>query len=134
MGIRSTAGQYTFPKDGKVLIKTSKDEVINLVIANEQTLKFDHTKWDSTLKKYVDYYSEDFIFVISEDDLQRILNDGIIKLRVEITNSRYLECEKDITKKKEKKSVDKLTEWLNNGYKLLLDRISKPRADVSKGF
>lgn len=134
IGIYSYDQKYTFPTGGKVLIRTTKGDVLRFTMTSETRMSFVETKWDSTLKKYIDKYSGDLLFFISTTDIQKITTDGIVKLRIEITNGEYIEHEKDMSKKKDKKAVESLTKWLNDSFSILNDRLSNPPIDISEDF
>lgn len=96
---------WIIPLDGKLLIRTSSGKVISLhqSVSNDITLYDPETGYEnntylrSAYDHYDDYRSSNVYrkfgkYPINEDDLKCIIEEGIIKVRIETTGSS-LECE-----------------------------------------
>jgi len=126
--------KYTFPQNGKILIKTANGDVLSHDILVETTMDFIATEWNSTIKEYIDKYRGSLNIPLSEEELQKIITQGIVKIRIEVANSKYIEEEKDMTKRKDKNKVEEITEWLRNSYNMINDKLSNPPVDISDDF
>ena len=134
IGIHTYDEKYVFPSDGKVLIRTTKGDVLSLNIITETQMNFVETKWNSSIKEYIDEYTCDLNIPLSDENIQKIITDGIVKIRIEITNGKYIEYELDMTKKKNSKKNTEITKWLSDSYIILKNRLSNPPIDISEDF
>ena len=99
--IADTQDQYV-PKGGKLLIRTTKDEVLNLQDCGtdhfiEYGLRVNTFDRQERTSFYFDEYAKQrFIahgkYIITEEELQTLMSDGVIKIRIETTQDP-IQCE-----------------------------------------
>lgn len=91
------------PKGGKLLIKTTKDEVLNLEdcgtdyfigynseSGNYKIMERQYRYYDTSFKR--NRYKVHGKYVISEDELRTLMTDGVAKIRIE-TTGEPIQCE-----------------------------------------
>lgn len=114
------------PKGGKLLIRTTKDEVLNLQdCGTDHFIEYDselngirtegRTSSDLDLNLNVRYIAHGK-YIISEEDLQTLMTDGVIKIRIETTKDP-IQCEYKPGKK------NKTAEALQQLYNVLIPNI-----------
>lgn len=114
--------QY-IPEGGKLLIRTTKDNVISLTDCGspffvEYDSEYDHTSserrsysfYDSALK--TTRYSIHGKYPITEDDLKMLMEEGVIKIRIETTGD-MVECSYKVNSDKTNKTAEVITKLYN---------------------
>lgn len=118
------------PQGGKILLKTTQGNIISLVDCGEKEFKEYDTYYNSTNYSYrkKSYYDDTMRthrykihgkYIISEEELTQIINEGVIKIRIETNgdNIEYNYKNNDIQKNKTAKVI-------NNLYCKLLSQIN----------
>lgn len=90
------------PKGGKLLIRTTKDEVLNLQdCGTDYFIEYNsESNFEDIQKRTSSYLDENirqrFIahgkYIITEEELQTLMSDGVIKIRIETTKDP-IQCE-----------------------------------------
>lgn len=114
--------QY-IPEGGKLLIRTTKDNVISLTDCGspffvEYDSEYDYTNserrsysfYDSALK--TTRYSIHGKYPITEDDLKMLMEEGVIKIRIETTGD-MVECSYKVNSDKTNKTAEVITKLYN---------------------
>lgn len=127
----SNNGSPQIPERGKLLIKTGKDEVISSVNEEgEQILSYDSaTGYSSFLlckdyvsNKYFSYYRIRGKYELMREDLDKILTDGVVKMRVETSGESIdveFPLEEVIRVEKEKQKTNRFAKSVENMLRLV---------------
>ena len=114
--------QY-IPEGGKLLIRTTKDNVISLTDCGspffvEYDSEYDHTNSERRIYSFYDSalkttrYSIHGKYPITEDDLKMLMEEGVIKIRIETTGD-MVECSYKVNSDKTNKTAEVITKLYN---------------------
>ena len=127
------------PQEGKLLIRTSKGDILSLT----QTLPLNgflqeispSRGWKDTgqshngFARYINdiaYYQTTSQYYISDEDLDKIVKDGIIKIRIQ-TTGESIECNYPVSEfikvKREKQEVNKAADMFSKLFTVLYNNI-----------